>query len=113
MPYAELVVSRLAAWPELYQLAAVTALQLGDPPAPSRWLRRDAHGRPAAGLAAVDGMCGGHRLSGNGHENDTECGSDRVIELCLVTEALWQLFHLRPEPHVQGSLRPRWASCLA
>ncbi len=31
VPYAELVVSRLAAWPELYQLAAVTALQLGDP----------------------------------------------------------------------------------
>ncbi len=31
LPYAELVVSRLAAWPELYQLAAVTALQLGDP----------------------------------------------------------------------------------
>jgi CHAT domain-containing protein len=31
VPYAELVVSRLAAWPELYQLAAVTALQLDDP----------------------------------------------------------------------------------
>ncbi len=31
LPYAELVVSRLAAWPELYQLASVTALQLDDP----------------------------------------------------------------------------------
>ena len=25
----------------------------------------------------------------------------------------WQCFHLRPLPQVHGSLRPRWASCLA
>jgi CHAT domain len=31
MPYAELVVGRLAAWPDLYQQAAVTALLAGDP----------------------------------------------------------------------------------
>ena len=65
LPYVELVVRRLAAWPNLYQQAAVVAMRLGDPVravslaetgrarATSSRLGR-AHSLPPAGVAQAD-----------------------------------------------------------
>ena len=103
--------------------AAAAPVDLALPALTSVWLTADLlasaglfgadRGRCRALVAEGDRGQSGDRVGASLALEKGCAGSPQVVTAHAAVAWPWQCFHLRPLPQVQGSLRPRRASCVA